>query len=929
VLLSSPLNSDLFPVKNFVNYLCPGYQKLKSKRTILVACKQKARDMLRKLLLINIILIISQIGICQTTTLLDEGEPKTITIGYGKPENGNLTNSMIGLVSKTLATSPQQTKLEYKAIEYHKIIKNGSKLNLTLSLGNFQLVGDYNYKGFNINNQLIPTLINYTYNWSAPDEKVIESKSIKGENFKSGKELVKLTRNDTLSHTTYKIFFSSLSLSFDKNGLKQLDSYMKSVDGYYDADAHLNLMKQELDKVRTDTLELLETFRQLTLNNIKALNTIKSEHYVSKLNLDARDPIGFKSHLGQIEVLNHELKKKLEYTLDHLYEAYYFKGIDWLNWNDKAKAKIYFERSIASKLLYAPPHFELAKIDFESKNYQSALDTCSEIIAKMKPDTDTRYNTLRLAEKMITIYLDSVTSLINDKKFEPAFRKLDYCSSYTRKVEGIRTFAEFDQLFTQLYKAMYNELVISTDSLIKCENLELAHHNIDSLVSFRIRHEQFLLSNEKEQGLLKVLYTAWINKGTRFLNIQLPDSALYSFNKAYEICHTYEFVHCTDELDGLAQKARTGHYQRMLDQTQLTINEQLADSALALLQQAELYQAQYKLIRNPKTDTLFIAAKQTKYTGLIIEGDRAENQRHYREALAYYDEANQIENEVPVDKNAELPAKMQGSAKSYITFLCNQGLSMIEARQTSEAKTNLSTSLQLEEKYKLSNDEDVKRMIDRLKNALSEGICDELDFQYKIQISSANKFIDKKDFINAVNALNKASELLKNNSECNHSDSIVIRMKNEVGSMQSYQKEMLRIAQLMDQKNYKTGIDAYNRISTFYADSCKNNFEIVHKPLFEFIITGSNTGLIDFAIRYYSEQKDTKIALALLDELYNRNYDSNWSQKSQIMLGVQLALDDYRKDPTINASEKVLIYCKNNKWYNPLKKAYLQQWKKL
>ena len=183
--------------------------------------------------------------------------------------------------------------------EYDKITRNGGKLSPSIEIGNFILVGEYNYKGFAINNLLMPELVNMAYQFSAADGTSIEKKELKSQVLKIGKPLVKFTQNDTLHATSYKINLTNINLDFSKENLKKFDDYINLVDGYYNADAHLAMLETELAKVRTDTLELLELFRQQTIDNIAAINKIKAERYQSKLDLDTHDPIGLISHLGK------------------------------------------------------------------------------------------------------------------------------------------------------------------------------------------------------------------------------------------------------------------------------------------------------------------------------------------------------------------------------------------------------------------------------------------------------------------------------------------------------------------------------------------------------------------------------------------------------------------------------------------------------
>jgi len=147
--------------------------------------------------------------------------------------------------------------------------------------------------------------------------------------------------------------------------------------------------------------------------------------------------------------------------------------------------------------------------------------------------------------------------------------------------------------------------------------------------------------------------------------------------------------------------------------------------------------------------------------------------------------------------------------------------------------------------------------------------------------------------------------------------------------MLHYQKQMLEIDEMLENKDYASIIDDYMILTEFYGDSCENNFGIQHKDLYVFIYSNVNSGLVDFGVRYYTDMGETDTALMLLDELYSREYISSWSKASQVMLGNKLALQDIEVDSAADPKRIVLDYTKANKWYKYLEKAYLQKWKDL
>lgn len=874
------------------------------------------------------LLAIQVIGLkAQSSTILNEGVSKEIHLTTQTNEsinyNTNLLQILFGSSNVDLATS----KLSYKAKEYHRITQRGTKTNLSISIGNLILQGDHFYKKFAINDLLIPNEISFTYHWVDSSGNEIESNKLLNQKFKSGAELFSSSKINNTKAVGSKLYLSNVHLIYCKTNFKKFDSFVNSVDNYYDADARLNMINQELDKIKLDSIELLNASYEITLNNIKYFNQIKSQRLNSTLSLASNDPIGFKSYLGKTQVKNRGLKTNLEYVTKNMHETYYKKGIDWLAWNDKNKAKSFFLKSINKKNSYAPPFLELAKLDFESNNFQAALDTCSSIIQAKKPDNDTRYNTLKLAEKVILIYLDSTKILVNNHHYEAAISKLNFCKTYVNNTEGMRNFPEFTEIETEVFKGYYKILATQAQSLIDEKELAKANKCIDSLTNFRLANKQNYIEPVQEEILYGNLYQAWLNSAQNYLNKSITDSAIHALTKAKIICSKNDFIKCSEELSLLIFKAYTANYQELIIKAENALLDELADSAIVLLNIAEKQQIAYNLDYIEKSDTLYIQAKQLKYKGLINEGNYALNGGDGKQSLAYYQEAIEISNSVEILKDSSLNTKTANAASAYIISICSNCETFIKSMQIDKARAGFHKAKHIEKQYSLAKRTDVKEAIDKIAELLNEGECALIQHDFNIQFSTAKKFVDKLDFNNAQKAISNAQDFIKNKKECNIDASELKTLSQEIHGISEYSIELNRIEQLITAKKNNKAIHAYMALTTYYNDSVINNYGIAHNELFDYINRHENNDLLNFAASFYTNEGEPDKALKLLNELYRRNYIASWSQESQLLLGAYFAKVDFESDSETDPKYKISNYTNDLPWFKYLKKSYLKQWK--
>lgn len=861
------------------------------------------------------------------TVLLDEGVEKTILISYKKGHTRN--NQIIESILKSQGGRLEDIQLSYKVKEYRKISQTGKNINLWVSVGNLVLEGEYNYLKFPINQLLIPSEISFSAHWQDARGNEIEKNIFTHEKFKSGADLLKKRVPDNGKAEGSKLFLDHLRLFFSKKDIEKFNDFIQAVDAYYNADARLNMLNQSLDKISLDTLELLDDFYQVSIENENYFEQLKQLKLVSKLNLKVIDPIGFNSHFGKTQVRNRTLKKQIEHSKKNMHEAYYKKGLDHLKWGNKKKAKLFFEKSIKEKSSYAPPFYELANMDFEDKKYEAVLDTCASVLNHKKPDKDTRYNILQLIDKVMLINIEKIKDLVETSFFNVALEQLTYCQNYLKNVGGVRNYPELDEMHEFIYTGMYNNLAKTAEKFVEKEELEKAQQSIDTLMKFRENGDKYFINPKKQESLLVKLHQGFVKKGKVYLDNQHIDSALYALTSAEKICQTYTFVACESELTPLLYQVYNENYKHFIALTEEAVNENLPDSAFHLIEQANALQKKQRLSINAKIDTLYFQAKQLKYNGLIAEGKFALKGGDGQQALAFFEEATQVSETIKINEDLDLNKKKKQAAVAYILTICSQAETFVEALQLDKARAGLSKSNEILRTYHLEDNKKAKQAIEKLADLLKQGRCNEIQLDFNVQQGAAVRFIKNLDFENAQNSLKQARKIAKNAKKCNINEQKIDSLSREIQSIAFYMQQLKKINKMIKNKNHNSAIVLYKEIMTYYADSVKNNFGIVCDSLFDFVKKHSDNEFLNYSVIYYTEQSQAEKALELLDELYARNYIASWSKESQTTLGAYLANQDFAEDQEADPKEKVSHYTHDLFWFKYLKKAYLNHWKNL
>ena len=814
--------------------------------------------------------------------------------------------------------------LTYKMELASRITRVGGELLITIDNKSVKMGSTHQYKGFSIDKVLMPNTFSIEFVLLTKQGSELKRWTVENEPFESGKNMVRFYFTED-EQTDCKLRIVEAGLHFSKSGVREADEFVTLIDDYFNTDAHLKMMEQELAAVKADSVEQLEQSRQLTIDNVAVFNNIKSRHFDTELDLATSDPIGLTDHVRAVEQTNRNIKKQVEYALSHMWETYHKKGMDWLSWGKGDKAEDLFIKSIGAKTNYAPPHYQLALMDFEGKLYRKVLDTCVRIIADMNPDSDTRYGTIKLAEKVIYVYIDSVSYFIENKDVEGGFAMLSVCKDYCKRIKGIRRFEEFDKLSAQLYGAIHAKLVAQGREFYEASDLRQSTVFADSAASLRVEYPTFDIDATDESKLLNQLYVAWIAYGKK-VSMDKPDEALFSFDLATHICRTHKAVNCTDELEKLAFDSRTHKYMQILTEAKSSLDDGYPDSALEQLDEAETYRQTWELKKIALADELRVEAYQQKYDGLMCEGDDALNRKQPREALAFYAAALAINKSQPIVADTAWTTKHRDASVMYVVNLCSLGVSYANMLQMGKAGQQYQTALAVAEESKISKIEEVQNALAELSAALNEGECSQAWFDYNVQAGAAEKLIKQKEFLKARTVLQKAAGIARANYKCNLTDSVAKLRANDIENICRYQQMVNSVQPMLEQKEFKQALETYVAATEFFADSCNNKFGIRHKPIYDYVFENQYSGLVDAAVVYYADCNELKKSLKLLNELNRRYFEAMWARESQEKLGIELARRDFREQPSADPKVKVLDYTHSDKWYNTLKKAYLQEW---
>lgn len=885
--------------------------------------------MYKEILIYSALILFSINSFSQNINIYNNISEKQTVIQYSNTELNNANNKIIKQLSQSIPSPLQATKLSYSYLLESSINQKGNKILLKADISKIKLAGTIQYKGFIINDVLYPNKIDFNLKWIDKEKNVIKSKTLTDVVFKSGKKIINLSFLDTNNIKGSELEILNISLVFDSGNEQKFNQKFNTIDSYYNSDARIKITNQNLDKINLDSLKLLNAYLKLIDETHQTIKNIKSQRLVSKLSLQTNDPISLMPKISKIVQRNQKLKKDVQHVLKNMHEAYYRKGVYYLSVKNPTEAKNYFNKSLEVKKNFPPSLYQLAKIDFNNKKYEKSLTTLSMVLNTLKPKTDTRYDCVKLSEEIIKIYIADAKQFSAKKDFKNAFSVLNKCTNICDSINGLNCTKLIEIEYKHAHKGKYQNIIDETEIKINNGDLSQAEKLIDSAQEYQKNYIKYIINDEALFAVYNKLYDAYFEKGSALNMEKKYEDAFDNFKKAKVICTDYYAVECSEELTAQIKTSVKGIYKNMISNAQNIFDSNDIDSAYQIIKKAEQYRAFYNLAKNDNFDVLVSKINHKQYLNLIAQGIKFYENEKSEKALNNFKQAQKIETKYSYEHNKSLDTLIHKSARLLLLHRIRQGEKEVLKNNLFEARKFSSTAKTIQENYKIENDSIIQQRFEELNNKIFSKDCKNSQLKYNVQFNSALHFIEKKHFIDADNALNKAIKISNENSVCHIITINALNKKQEIAPVINYQKMMLGIYKLIDENSYQGAITEYVEAEKFYKKNNIVKFGLEIDTLFNFIKNNETLNFVNFAVKYYTNNNNFDNALILLNDLSEKRYERSWATNNQTLLGTQLAIRDFNAKPETNYKTKVTKYTKNNKWYNSLKKAYIRQWKQL
>lgn len=888
----------------------------------------KFKTLCMKIFFISILIFVISYVKSQQLIIYNDIKPETYLV---KDEPGD-KNTPLRNILKTLAQGNNKpipaTKFYFAYKQKSRIMKKNNTLEFIVEIQDINFSGDLNYKGFPMSEFLFPNEADFSINWLSRSGQII--KTFNFTNVQINEDnlvLADFYENDTLMQNSYKIEVVNKNFYYTVVNMKLVKSKADLIDEYYTIDNQMKYAFAELETVNPDNIDKLYEYNSIINKNDILISSITAKDFINQLNLENYDPIKLDEKLSNLYGLNNQLKYEIKYNLEHLYEIYYHRGLEFLANGKTELALQNFNKSVNSNLFFAPAHYQIAKINYYRKNYDLAVTGILDIVNNMNPDPNTRELAVELANMVYADLISIAKNYNSQNKFELALSSLDKAKNICQSVTGMICSTELQTAYQESINGKYQQYISNANQQIDAGKLFDAENLIQTLRVYYQSNTGLLDVNYLDKVIEK-LYFAYIEKSKKLNASGNYTDAVKCVDNASQICKTNSKIQCTNDLEEQVLIAYKGIYAVKIESAKTSLLKNDLKSTEQNLNDAELYRSSKNLDKNPLYDDLMFQLNSKKYQSLISESHDLFANKKYENCLAKIKEAEKIAVSSSIAISNDVKKLKENSARNQIVKLIQNGTDAVETNNLKIARDNYKDASALVSEYSLENDKEISASLNALKGKMFSQECKNALNEYQTQYNLVLSYCDKKEFDDADRAMEKAFQIADKNSDCDINTDEAKNKRSAILPAITYQKLFADIEKMLREGKYEQLYKKFQDLEMYYFEFKVDKFGLEHLTLTDYILK-CNSEFVNYSIKYYAEKNDLSNSLKFLDELFKRNYSPKWCSQNQEFLAAELAKRDFANNSSANPKEVVTKYTKGEKWYSILKKSYLKQWKTL
>ena len=515
---------------------------------------------MKRFCILTLLLLMGGFAFSQEQIVYENSTKESYLVKYDR--NNDRSQRIINEIIQEIAKQPRKnaynTQITFSFIAHTRITKKNNNFTTYFDLKNFNCHGDVFYKEFNISDVLLPSRITFSAQLLGQNNRVLANYNVPDYSLNTNRNNFIFNYIDTLRQNNVTFQLGAVSFIYDEDTKRNFYNRLNLIDNYYNADLQLEKLYTDLGQVQPDNIDML-TYDQTVLAN--------AQNYISEtdrlkldqaLELNFFDPLDFIRKYVEFKNQAFNLQIAVNQTLSRLHEIYYNKGLEFIVGKNDNSARMMFQKSLEVNPSYAPPMYQLARMDLMDGNYEACAGRVQNLFNNMNPDPGTYKLCSELAKNLFDAYVMQADNFYNSKNYQDALNSYLKTENFFKSVRGYDCPATIYTKISLARVGIYNTFIDNANAYLRQGKLAEAEKEINDATAYQNNYAADIKDNKAATVVLtnirQVEYKMDINEGKTQLTAKNYPAAFASFQKAEAIEKSFGITR-SYELPGLLKTA--------------------------------------------------------------------------------------------------------------------------------------------------------------------------------------------------------------------------------------------------------------------------------------------------------------------------------------------------------------------------------------
>lgn len=822
-----------------------------------------------------------------------------------------------------LATNPLNLNPVFQCeISRESTVSAQGEVVVRFRIINGSVRGDFQLRGFDISDVLMPTLFNATILITNSRGDTLLRETQRSLRLNRGSSAFVRYQVDAGSQTDTLWFeVKDLFFAHERQGVQNLVVRIQKIADYYAASYLLTKVQKQLSSVNCRQYDLLPQSFIALMEAHRVLQHIEKAGFPEALSLGINDPVDLSRRFEVAENTYAYLMREFDNTLRNTSRIYLTQTEESLVMQYIDGITRYIDENPEPGFAARPFINQLSIVDFSGKEFEQQANyfrqLSTRIYTGIAPEKAAEEFLGLIYKKMLAKAADYLGAVEYNKAVVLFENAAKFCHAF-HEVECSEN-AQFE--LAKAKHGLYGFYLSVAEKAIEMQRPDIGSYYTFMARDYQRNNRQLIIHDGDVTIMLVKLFDAYVLEAAKHNYAERYDSALMILTRAMQpdIGITPSFAwHLQNSvaLNGILAR-RLKVFSGMFDAEPLPAIEVVYHS---LVQFVNTNMAGVELsIDNEK----IYRQSQTRFVNMLGQSARFDMDNGlFEESMRKLLLAKSILSDRKMALNPEIDSLALIAGREVIRQMLQTTVSLINQGKTDDAFNYFSEANIRAEQYGLQRDAITKARLDEIYDAYISVRCVQLQSRFDQVILRAERLAELKMFIQAGDTLAAEMNQLNANKACRFTltsaQALIARLQHPA----AFQQALIDANRAYEQKDFIACLRHIEIAESLCQQHELQKFGLERFTMMDYALLHKNNSLNWFIARRFVQLLRFNQALNVLELLREGGSTAAETQEIQEELGLLMGFKDRAEVSFLQSFSKPREYTGGDSWYKPFHKAY-------